>query len=404
MMVKPIFNYTFHMNAKKGHGVAILTMSIIRYLFLIFILTVSVQDYLLAKASFASCIDYVASEKEITISCNSASLTEIYNHLGNDSGLHKQDETGVWLLEANILVKNWATLYINSSDTQWLKISSDGTDAFRITVNGSLRIDSTKITSWDNEKGDYGQIDEQETRSPRPFIRIDSGATGTTDITNSEIAYLGYNGDRRSGLNYYAGNGSLISGNSIHHLWRGFYSKGVEGIVFENNRVFNNYEYGVDPHNKTSNMIIRNNKAFDNGGQGIICSLDCFNITIEGNQVYNNEGSGIMFSRGMNHSIARNNTINGESECLFISSSHHNIVYNNTVRDCENALYLKAGSGYNTLYNNTIEDSHDGIVINSGASNNIFYSNKIFNTNFPTKIKPDESINNTLSGNIVKPS
>lgn len=392
------------MNAKKGHGVAILTMSIIRYLFLIFILTVSVQDYLLAKATLASCIDYVASEKEITISCNSASLTEIYNQLGNDSGLHKQDETGVWLLEANILVKNWATLYINSSDTQWLKISSDGTDAFRITVNGSLRIDSTKITSWDNEKGDYGQIDEQETRSPRPFIRIDSGATGTTDITNSEIAYLGYNGDRRSGLNYYAGNGSLISGNSIHHLWRGFYSKGVEGIIFENNRVFNNYEYGVDPHNKTSNMIIRNNKAFDNGGQGIICSLDCFNITIEGNQVYNNEGSGIMFSRGMNHSIARNNTINGESECLFISSSHHNIVYNNTVRDCENALYLKAGSGYNTLYNNTIEDSHDGIVVNSGASNNIFYSNKIVNTNFPTKIEPDESINNTLSGNIVKPS
>ena len=392
------------MNAVNGDGVVNLTLSIIRYIFLFFILTVSVQDYLLGNATLESCIDYVASEKEIIVSCNSANLSEIYSHLGNDSGLYKQDETGVWLLEANILIKNWATLYINSSDTQWLKISSDGTNAFRITVNGTLRIDSTKITSWDNEKGDYGQIDEEETRLPRPFIRIDSGATGTTDITNSEIAYLGYNGDRRSGLNYYAGNGSLISGNSIHDLWRGFYSKGIEGIVFENNRVFNNYEYGVDPHNKTSNMIIRNNTVYDNGGQGIICSLDCFNIIIEGNRVYNNEGSGIMFSRGMNHSIARNNTIYGESECVFISSSHHNIVYNNTVHDCENALYLKAGSGYNTLYNNTIEDSHDGIVVNSGASNNIFYPNKIVNTNFPTKIELDESTNNTLSDNIIKPS
>src|SRR5687767_13989716 len=115
------------MNPKKSHGVVILTMSMIRYLFLIFILTVSVQDYLIGNATLESCIDYVASEKEITISCNSANLTEIYTHLGNDSGLHKQDETVVWLLEANILVKNWATLYINTSDTRWLKISSDGT-------------------------------------------------------------------------------------------------------------------------------------------------------------------------------------------------------------------------------------------------------------------------------------
>jgi parallel beta-helix repeat protein len=392
------------MNARKRDGVVMLTMNIIRYLFLFFILTVSVQDYLLGNASLESCIDYVASKKEIIISCNSANLTEIYTHLGDDSGLHKQAETGVWLLEANILVNNWATLYINSSDTHWLKMSSDGTNAFTITVNGTLRIDSTKITSWDNEEGDYRQIDEEETKSPRPYIRIDSGATGTTDITNSEIAYLGYNGDRRSGLNYYSGNGSLVSGNSIHDLWRGFYSKGIEGIVFENNRVFNNFEYGIDPHNKTSNMIIRNNIVYDNGGQGIICSLDCLNITIQDNQVYNNEGSGIMFSRGMNHSIARNNTVYNESECIFISSSHHNTVFNNTVHDCEAALYLKAGSGYNTLYNNTIDDSRDGIVVNSGASNNIFYSNNIVNTNFPTKIELDESINNTLTNNIIKPS
>jgi hypothetical protein len=103
------------MNARKDDGVVILTMSIFRYSFLFFILSVSVQDCLLGNATLESCIDYVASEKEIIISCNSANLTEIYTHLGNDSGLHKQDETGVWLLEANILVKNWATLYINSS-------------------------------------------------------------------------------------------------------------------------------------------------------------------------------------------------------------------------------------------------------------------------------------------------
>jgi parallel beta-helix repeat protein len=379
-----------------------LGLVVFRYLFAVFILVLTVQNCLVSNAISDSCIDYKPSDKEITIDCNSADLTEIYEHLKQESVLHKQDDTGIWFLEANILVKNGAILHINSSDTKWLKISSDGNNAHRIIVNGSLRIDSTKITSWNAEEDDYGRLDEEQPTSPRPFIRIDSGATGTTDIINSEIAYLGYDGDRRSGLNYYAGNGSIIKGNDIHHLWRGFYSKGVEGIAFENNRVHNNYEYGVDPHNRTSHMMILNNEVYDNGGQGIICSLNCFNITIEDNQVSGNEGSGIMFSRGMNNSIARNNTVIHETECIFISDSHHNTVYNNTVSECENAIYLKARSFNNTLYNNTIQESLDGIIVNTGANNNNFYSNTIVNTKDPVKVEPDNSNNNLLSNNKIE--
>jgi hypothetical protein len=48
---------------------------------------------------------------------------------------------------------------------------------------------------------------------PRPFIRVEHGATETTDITNSEIAYLGYDFIAKAGasdhnyygLNYYGG-------------------------------------------------------------------------------------------------------------------------------------------------------------------------------------------------------
>ena len=47
----------------------------------------------------------------------------------------------------------------------------------------------------------------------RPFIKIEKDATGTTDITNSEIAYFGYEGGvgvAVTGLYYLGGDGSVI--------------------------------------------------------------------------------------------------------------------------------------------------------------------------------------------------
>ena len=68
-----------------------------------------------------------------------------------------------------------------------------------IHVLGSLIIDSVKITSWDLKKNDVvkfslgkrpGEEDtksEYDTVESRPFIRVSDKASGTTNITNSEI-------------------------------------------------------------------------------------------------------------------------------------------------------------------------------------------------------------------------
>jgi hypothetical protein len=73
---------------------------------------------------------------------------------------------------------------------------------------------------------DEGATTEYDTVS-RPYIRVAGDATGTTDITNSELAYLGYeeedDNQGRSGLLYYGGDGSTIRNNHIHHLRFGFY-------------------------------------------------------------------------------------------------------------------------------------------------------------------------------------
>ena len=368
----------------------------------------------------APCITYDSTDKIITITCDSALLTDIDNQIKDANILHKETtggDHGVWLLNAGIVVAEGAVLYINSTDTTWLKIiPDDETTANGIEVYGSLKIDSVKITSWNPAINDYVKFkvkkippDEGEEapydKIARPFIRVEHGATGTTDITNSELAYLGYEvtegGGGGSGLNYYGGDGSIIRGNQIHDNRFGFYSAGVGGIILEDNHVYDNYMYGFDPHTATHDMIIRNNTVHDSGTMGIICSLDCYNITIEDNEVYNSFGSGIMFSRNMYNSVARNNYVHDETQCIFISESNNNEAYNNTVSDCRNGIYLKAGSSNNKIYHNTIINAtSNGILVNTGASDNTFTSNTIINaTGLGINVEDSDSVNNRFENN-----
>ena len=81
-------------------------------------------------------------------------------------------------------------------------------------MHGSLKIDSVKITSWDPTTNNYAISNGSREAvppgtkgatpngyiihygAPRGFIKVEHDATGTTDITNSEIAYLGYESGR----------------------------------------------------------------------------------------------------------------------------------------------------------------------------------------------------------------
>jgi mannuronan 5-epimerase len=62
-------------------------------------------------------------------------------------------------------------------------------------------------------------------------------------------------------------------------------------ITVENNIIWNNGHYGLDPHTGSHDMIIRSNTVYGDHGIGIICSLDYYNILIENNKVHDNLGS-----------------------------------------------------------------------------------------------------------------
>ena len=406
----------------------------------------------------SSCISFNSSERVISITCETSTLTDIYNQINDTSIINKETSDGVWLLNAGIVIEHDAKLIIDEGDTKWLKIlagetsssdsgDSDGSDddseagdssVHAIRVHGSLVIDSVKITSWDPALNEYimfksdilpGREFEHTgiDAIPRPYIRVEDDATGTTNITNSEIAYLGYEcGGGCSGISYYGESGvnddndddgniiangtealhhgtSILKGNHIHHNRFGFYSVGIGNIILEDNHVHHNFMYGFDPHTGTHDMIIRNNTVHDHGAMGIICSLDCYNVLIENNTVSNSAGSGIMFSRNMANSIARNNYVHDEEQCIFVSQSHNNKVYNNTVDDCGNGIYLKSESSNNSIFNNTIQNVNgSAILLNDGASDNSVYSNTIVNPSSEEEaINNEDQDNNTFEDNNV---
>jgi len=377
-----------------------------------------VQSAAAPATNSSSCVRYDPSTTTITISCSSASLTTVYNAIHNNNVLSKQSTNGIWLLNAKIIVAKASTFHLDSTDTKWLKISSDGIGNVNSTPNsidihGTLKIDSVKITSW-NPATNYYAITNGSRQAvppgtkgatangyiihlgmPRPFITVERDATGTTDITNSEIAYLGYEGGSTAevgagGINYYGGDGSIIAGDNIHDLYFGVYLRGVGHIIIENNKSYHNFNYGLDPHTGTHDTIIRNNIVHDNGGQGIICSLNCYNILIENNQVYHNEKAGIMFSRNMSNSVARNNLIHNEVDGISVSQSSNNKIYNNTISSSQYGINLVAGSSSNSFYSNIIKDSlncpiyysQDSNLVNNknNNGNNVFYNNQFINS------------------------
>jgi parallel beta-helix repeat protein len=292
-------------------------------------------------------------------------------------------------VKSNAPIKNNIT-YIPNGTIVVSKHNGDNPNG--IHVHGALKIDSVKITSWNPEKNDVIEFDfgkrlgEEHTKSdydtaePRAFIRVSKDATGTTNITNSEIAYLGYSCSRCGGLSYYGGEGSVIKNNDIHHLLKGFYSKNAGHITIDSNNFHDNYLYGIDPHTGSHDFTIINNVVYKNNASGIICSKDCYNLLIEGNDVYNNSGAGrgIAFSISTTNSVAKNNYVHDQPKCIsFNRESNHNAVYNNTISKCETGIFLSS-TGNNSIYDNRITDSQNGILLRN-ISNNI-YDNEISDT------------------------
>lgn len=320
---------------------------------------------------------------------------------------------GEWFLKANLLIDNHVTLVIDGSEVSWLKMKSDPSGFTWIkSEDGSIYINSTKITSWNESESDF----DHKYEDGRSYIL--AKFSGRMDIAKSELAYLGYLGLPNRGNPFGGPYGiswkaldqavdvNLLTGsatnNIIHHNMFGLYTFGVNGVVFRNNVIFENVYYGIDPHDDSNHLVIEGNTTYNNGTHGIITSKRCIHNVIRNNISYGNKGHGIMLHEDSNFSLVENNIVyDNQGDGIAIFRSRENVVLGNTVRNNKNGVRVSHESKGNYIENNTINGNRKGVYFYEKSVDNFVFANNIKENAIGLDYK-DESLNfirNDLSGN-----
>ncbi len=276
------------------------------------------------------CVSYDINTNIINVMCKT-NLSKINESINNGTILEKQAH-GVWILNSIIYVRPRGELTINRTDTSWLKITnhtSNSNDANYILISGKARIDGVKITSWDPSSN---SVIRQNLRGSisRPYILINN-SSGSTNISNSEIAFLGLALDPlKYGLSYNSGQsgGSTIANNTFHDMSAGLLSDSVGSFTIKNNKYYNNSIYGIDV-NKSSNDKISNN-LLKSSHVSILIGDDSMNNHVYSNTITNSTfGIYIAGSKPRNN-LVENNQLSGVHYPI-ISDGVNNIGKNNNV-------------------------------------------------------------------------
>jgi len=304
----------------------------------------------------------------------------------NDENVLADEGNGVYLLKVNLELKRHSVLLIEGPKVAWLKLRSDGNGFVRIFGDSAnIGISNTRITSWNPELNDV----DRDVNDGRAHIRVNNGRM---DLVGTEVSHLGQPKLRNSGggvygLSWRVENSSRFGhelttgtfiGNDIHDNYMGFYSFGATGMHLRDNKVYNNIEYGFDPHDDSNNFILENNEVYGNGNHGIIFSRRCVNNIIRNNHSYNNALHGIMLDRESNNNSIYNNRVEGNVDGIALWRSDLNAIYNNEVVNNKRGVRLNRRSADNVIYGNSITDSAQyGVYVYEESRANWFYNNKL---------------------------
>lgn len=327
-----------------------------------------------------SCILYDRANLTISLCGGSTNLSTI-NQVINSSDILNKTSDKNWILNANISIENGAKLFINSTDTDWLRINSTGDRPFSIVVYGNLLIDRTKISSWNSTNNSKAILSEASNDStPRGYLLMHREGTGHMNITNSDISNLGFNGLKDTwGIAYYSGSGSILQNNSISSNYRGaYFTANASNILVANNTIENNSQHGLNLY-KAKDVRILDNKILSNREHGISCARECENVLIGANNISSNGRNGIVLSEDTTGSTVKQNILKDNKRAgIAIANSSSNKADDNLMKQNGIGTIITKNSSHNTISNNSITYSDsNGILLDDYSSNNRIEKNEI---------------------------
>lgn len=218
------------------------------------------------------------------------------------------EENGVVTLNVPLAVNEGASLIISGKEIKELRLSTDN-GAFLVN-SGKLYVDGITITSHSDKTGGPSYVrDHKQGFYFRPFILSWSGSE--TYASDSRFLALGYSGGRTYGVSLSSGSIDTASSkfkvspptgyfinNSFDNLYYGFYAFEADDIVFVGNELRDGVIYGLDPHDRSHNLMMAYNTAYGSlKKHGIIISREVDDSFILGNLSFDNHGTGIMLDR-----------------------------------------------------------------------------------------------------------
>lgn len=352
-------------------------------------------------------------------------IPEVQTLLGADANLLQDLGQGVWLLHANLLVGEAATLEImGGSGTAALRLRSDETGFVYLRTNdGVLRLGETAVSSWNPTL----QTVDENYADGRAYILARGNAR--LDIRNSDLGYLGWNDGESYGVSWRDINDPTqpdvlrsrvtgnVEGSTFHHNYYGVYTHQASQMTFRGSTFRDNIRYGFDPHDFTHDVLVEDNFAYRNGSHGFIISRGCFNFIFRRNVSYENSDPGDNLAHGfmldpgspessvpqapsLNNVLEDNEARDNEGYGLRVRGSHDNTIRHNSFHNNLQGIVLDEASQRNLVVDNAVyTNTINGIYLRGTADDNQIVDNAVGNnSNNGIYVKSD---NNEVRGNLV---
>jgi hypothetical protein len=247
-----------------------------------------------------------------------------------------------YTLRVPLFVGTGATLVLTSADVGTLRLSTQRA-AFLVNA-GTIHMYGVEIVGWDEQAGAPAYATEKDSGAFRPFYTAWSNSR--TYATETRFLSLGYSAGKAYGFSLSSGPISLnsfvrevvaptgiIVDNSFENLLYGFYSYEARNVVVVGNEYRDNVVYGVDPHDRSHNLLFGYNTSYGaHKKHGIIGSRNVEDSWFLGNLSFGNHGSGLMMDRYTGRNIIYANTaFDNQGDGLTIYESPCNILATNLI-------------------------------------------------------------------------
>lgn len=245
---------------------------------------------------------------------------------------------GVFILRMPLIVARGATLHIDDQ-TREFRMSEDRA-AFLVN-DGNLFITGSALYGW--RESENAPATFRDGSKFRPFL-LSWGGTETY-IVGSKVSHLGYDASKSYGVSISQYSPGIVNKMKRSHPtgwildsefadnWYAFYCYEADDIVLARNVYRDNIVYAIDPHDRSSRLIIAENDVYGTKKKhGIITSRSVNDSWIFRNRVHGNGLSGIMLDRASVRNVVADNTVFGnKSDGITIYESSDNLLWGNHV-------------------------------------------------------------------------